>query len=47
LDGVIAQTHPDAGVAARARITLHLFGQHGLMDDTRIGEAFRIHGLAD
>jgi hypothetical protein len=48
---VVDQTYPKSVVRADAReaakVTLHLFQHNGLIEDPRIGDAFRSHGLAD
>jgi hypothetical protein len=49
IEAVIDQTYPAATVASNARdaarVTLHLFENHGVLDDPRIGDEFRACGL--
>jgi hypothetical protein len=51
IDAVVAESYPPGQVIASARqsanVTLHLFAHQGLMDDPRIADSFRKHGLMD
>lgn len=51
VETILAECYPPARVAATAReaatVTLHLFERHGVMDDPRLADAFREHGLRD
>jgi hypothetical protein len=51
VEQIVAESYPTAEVAANARdaatVTLHLFEHNGVMDDPRLADAFREHGLYD
>jgi hypothetical protein len=51
MDAVIAEAYPAARVLSDAReaaaVTINLFAHNGLMDDPRIGDAFREAGLIE
>ena len=49
IEAIVADCYPAAEIATGAReaatVTLHLFRHNGVMDDPRLADAFRAHGL--